>query len=1229
MKTAIAAFALLPALVIGAELPKNLKADPLRPPSKPAGQTLFTRLGPAETGIDVTNKMNVDHPMSYLYHSGMTTGGVAIADFDGDGRPDIFFAGTTSKNQLFRQTGDLKFEDITASAGAGLDGGELWTTGASVVDANGDGRLDLYLCNYDKPNQLFLNTGKGPKGEPVVFKEVGAPAGLDAVDCSHSAYFADYDGDGRMDMYLLTNRIEDPDGARKDMPIIKNPDGTVKIKPEAERYYHVWRYDFDNWGTEPIGTADRLFRNEGNGPDGVPKFTDVTTKAGIAGRGDGLAAVWWDYDLDGKLDLYVANDFILGDRLYHNNGDGTFTDKLADSVPHTPWFSMGADIGDVNNDLLPDLLVADMSATSHYKSKTTMGVMGGVELKRTWFDSPPQYMRNTLYINTGTDRFQEGARLFGVSSTDWTWSVKFADFDLDGWQDLYFNNGISRHMNDSDITITQDMLIGKHMFDHFKNGQMRKEQHRAYRNTAHEKFEEKSKEWGLGHMGVSYGCAYADLDRDGDLDMVEVNLEEPNCIYRNDAQEGRRLALQLKGAKSNGQGLGAMVTIKTASGAQMRQLQPQTGYHSCNEALIHFGLGKDAVVDELTVRWPGGGEQKFAKLEADKLYTITQPANGGDPVKPAPKVQTMFAKSEVLRDVKVKDTGWQKDFDKQSLLPHALSQLGPCLAWGDVNGDGVEDLYLGGSAGELGQLRINDGKGKFTSKWVEDFSSDKDCEDMGAVFFDADADGDLDLFVASGSNELDKGAKALRDRLYLNDGKGAFARAADSAIPADTDFSSAVCAVDYDRDGRTDLFVGAWCVPGDWPHAGKSRLLHNETRNGDVKFADVTDDVPGLNKVGMVSGAIWTDADGDGWLDLVVTTDFGPLKLYRNTQGKLAEATAAAGLADVKGWWHGIAAADLDHDGDMDLIAGNLGFNTKYKQPLAGKPHLTYYGDFDDSGVPKIVEVKREGENILPERGRSCSSQAMPFIKSKFPTFHLFAVSSLTDVYTPEKIASAEKFEATEFQNGVFINDGGKFSFKPFERIVQIAPAYGITVCDFNGDTHPDIFLAQNFWGPQIENPRYDGGLGQLLLGDGKGAFHPVTPRESGVVIPGDAKSASKVDLNRDGKPDLAVTVNDSASVALENKADARWLRVDLPGAKAPGARVTLTRKGGAAETVEIQAGSGFLGQEPAAAWFGLGNSQGAGSVRVTWADGTATDIPFDGKAKRLTATPTARSAKK
>ena len=667
------------------------------------------------------NRVEVNHPMSFLYHSGMTTGGVVVADFDGDGKPDIFFAGTTDKNRLYRQTGDLKFEEITASAGP-IDGGENWTCGAAAADVNGDGRIDLYVCNYEKPNQLFLNMGKGPKGEPVVFQEVAQPAGLDAVDCSHTAAFADYDGDGRLDMYLLTNRVEDPNGTPQEKPVINNPDGTVTIKPEAERYYDVWRVDYEHWGTEAKGTPDRLFHNEGNGPDGVPRFKDVTKQAGISGRGDGLSVTWWDYNGDGQLDIYVANDFIAGDKLYRNNGDGTFTNTIGEAVPHTPWFSMGADFGDVNNDLLPDFFVADMSATSHYKSKTTMGVMGGIDLQRSYFDQPKQIMQNALYINTGTGRFLEAARLFKVSSTDWTWAVKFADFDLDGWQDMYFTNGISRHMNDSDLKLTADMLAGKHMFDFFKKGEMRKEEHRAYRNTQHEKFDEVGKAWGLDHVGVAYGAAYADLDRDGDLDLVVVNLEEPNSIYRNDAVTGHRLLLKLRGTKANTQGLGATVTIRCASGPQMRQLEPQTGYLSCNEALVHFGLGKDAIVDELTVRWPGGGEQRFTKLKADQLYTITQPEDGGTPVRPAPPADTLFAKSEALAPSKSKDTGWAVDFQKQTLLPLALSQLGPPLAWGDVDGDGDEDYYFGGSAGELGELRINDGDGKIHGEMGGGFS---------------------------------------------------------------------------------------------------------------------------------------------------------------------------------------------------------------------------------------------------------------------------------------------------------------------------------------------------------------------------------------------------------------------------------------------------------------------------------------------------------------------------
>ena len=1218
-----------PALVAAADLPPGLKAEPLHPRSHGDGKTLFTRLEGDKIGIDMVNKMNVNHPMSFLYHSGMTTGGVAVGDFDGDGKPDIFFAGTTQPSRLYRQVGklgEMKFEDITKSAGP-IEGGGNWATGVGVADVNGDGRLDIYVCYYEKPNQLFLNMGPGPNGEPVVFKEVAAPAGLDAVDCSHSVYFADYDGDGKMDMYLLTNRIEDPKGTPTEMPVDKHPDGTVTLKPGSERYYTVWRYDYDNWGTEAMGTPDRLYHNDGNGPDGVPKFTDVTAKAGISGRGDGLSAMWLDYDGDGLPDLYVANDFISTDKLYHNNGDGTFTDKLAEAAPHTPWFSMGTDFGDVNNDLLPDILIADMSATSHFKSKTTMGIMGGIDLKRSYNSDPPQYMRNTLLINTGTGRFLEGARLFGISSTDWTWSVKFADFDLDGWQDIYLNNGISRHMNDSDHKITQDMLAGKHMFEFFKDGEMRKEQHRAYRNTHKDKFEEAGKEWGLDHVGVSYGCAYADLDRDGDLDMIEVNLEEPNCIYRNDCEKGHAVLLKLEGTKSNLNGLGATVIIKTAAGAQMRQLQPQTGYMSCNEALVHFGLGEDAKIQELTVRWPGAGEQKFTNLAADMLYTITQPASGGEPVKPAVKAATMFAKTDTLKDVKVKDEGWAGDFAKQVLLPNALSQLGPCLAWGDVNGDGLDDFYFGGSKGELGQLRLNNGQGKFVAKWVEDFRKDKDCEDMGAVFFDANGDGALDLIVVSGSNEFEKGAKELRDRLYLNDGKGNFTAAPAGALPEAHEFASAVCAVDFDRDGRVDLFIGSRCIPGDWPHAGRSRLLHNESKGGEVKFTDVTDSVPGLASAGLVTAAVWSDVDGDGWPDLLVATEYGPVKYFHNVQGKLTDKTAEAGLAGLKGWWNSITTADVNHDGQPDLIVGNVGLNTKYKQPADDHPQLMYYADFDGTGKWNMVEVKREGENLLPERGRSCSSTAMPFIKSKFQTFKAFALASLSEVYSDEKLKSAERYEANEFQSGVFLNDHGKFTFKPFERIAQIAPAYGIVACDFNGDGHTDLFLAQNSSAPQIENPRYDGGLGQLLLGDGKGGFTPVVARESGIAIVGDMKSASVVDWGGDGKPGLAVTLNNGATASFENKSAGRWLRVALPGARAAGARVALRRAGLPDQVVELHAGSGYLAQNGSTAWFGLGGSGVRGKVSVTWPDGTATELPFDGKTTLIKATPAARSA--
>lgn len=1223
----------------------DVQSQPLNPPSKSSGTTLFTTLSSQETGLDMLNKMNVDHPMSYLYHSGMTTGGVVVADFDGDGQPDIFFSGTTNANKLYRQVGNLKFEDITAKSG-GLGDGDFWTSGAAAADVNNDGRIDLYLCNYEAPNQLFLNLGKGKNGEAVVFKDVAKQAGLDAVDCSHSAAFADYDGDGDLDMYLLTNRIEDPNGTPAEMPVDKST-GTVLVKPGLERFYDIWRYDYDNWGTEPIGTPDRLFRNDGADKEGLPKFADVTQAAGISGRGDGLSLTWWDYDMDGRLDIYVANDFISPDKLYHNNGDGTFTNTIADMVPHTPWFSMGADLCDVNNDLLPDFLVADMSATSHYKSKTTMGVMGGIDLKRSYNSAPPQYMRNCLYVNTGLGRFEEAAYLFKLSSTDWTWSVKFADYDLDGWQDVYFTNGISRHMNDSDKKITQDQLIGRHMFEYFKDGEMRKEKHRSFRNSGHEKFEETSDEWGLGHEGVAYGAAYSDLDRDGDLDLVVVQLEEPNVIYRNDAEKGNRLLIKLVGGKSNLHGLGASVICETKAGHQLRQLQPQTGYHSCNEALVHFGLGEETAAS-LTIRWPGGGEQKLVGLKANQFYTITQPASGGDVPAPKKSEEPLFTANEELSTLKHEDHGWDYDFQvkNQSLLPHSLSMGGPGLAWGDVDGDGDDDFYLGAAGawwqekvefedkdgekrkkttwlpmeGFIGQLRLSDGKGRFTAKWVDALREDRDCEDQAAVFFDADGDSDLDLYVASGTNEFPQDDKHQQDRLYLNDGKGSFTKAPAGAIPQDGDFNSAVCAADVDRDGDLDLFVGTRVKPWEYPLSQPSRLLLNESKGGKVKFTNATDRIaPDLKNAGLVTSAVWSDYNGDGWSDLLVTCEWGPIRLFSNQKGKLSESTKELALDQLTGWWRSIAATDIDHDGDFDYVVGNVGLNSKYKQPNIEHPQLTYYGDFYGNG-PQIVEVKREGETLLPERGRSCSSRAMPGIADRFPTFHKFAAAKLEDVYDPEKIAKAQKFAATEFQTGILRNDGkGHLEFEPMERLAQISTANGIACADFNGDGHVDIFLAQNFSGPQIETSRYKGGLSQLFTGDGKGHFYPVTHRKAGILIQGDANAATVADANNDGRPDLVMAVNNAPlSAWLNEDATARWLKVTPQGKPSAGAKVTLKREGQPSQTIEIQAGGGYLSQSAATAWFGLGDSSSTGTVTVTWSDGTESTSAFDGKTLAL-----------
>ena len=1206
----LAFIGLLPATWVNAD--DAIRGNPLTKPAAHESGPMFTRLvDKAQTGIDFVSPVDLAHKQSFLYHSGTATGGVAIGDVDGDGKPDIFIASGPRANKLFRQVGALKFEEVVC----GVDGGEAWGGGVAMADVNGDGRLDIYVSNYDAPNQLFINLGPGKKGELVTFAERAKEYGLDIVDASHSAYFADYDGDGDLDIYLLTNRYDDPAGFNPIMPA-ELKDGVPVMKPGAEKYQAIWRLDENNWGTEPAGTPDRLLRN-----DGKNHFTDVSKEAGISGRGDGLSATWFDYDNDGDLDLWVANDFLTEDRLYRNNGNGTFTDVLREAVPHTCWFSMGADFADFNNDGWFDFFLADMSATNHFKAKTTGG-MSPIEFRRAASASPPQVSHNCLFINTGTGRFLEVAQALGVASTDWSWAVKCGDFDNDGWTDIYVNNGVVRMMNDADVKIPQDMLVGKRVWDFYKEGAIRKEEHHAFRNAGALRFEPSGKAWGLDHVGVSYGCASADLDRDGDLDLVEVNLEENVAVYRNDSASGHRALFALSGTKSNRQGIGARVTVRTKSGQQVRLVSPCTGYQSSNEAVLHFGLGEDAVMEEVTVRWPGGTVQRFEKLGADQLYTITEPAAGKS--EPAPVASpAMFSRSDVLAGSKHENPPTD-DFAKQSLLPHGLSNLGPGMAWGDVDGDGDFDYYLAKGAGQIGEVRFNNGSGRFIARFSPAFREDKKSEDFAPVFFDADGDGDLDLFVGGGSYRFAPGDAEQRDRLYLNDGKGNFARA-EGAVPANEMPAGAVGAADFDGDGDLDLFVGERVIPEDFPAPANGRILRND---GKGKFTDVTKEVaPELIGTGLVTSALWTDADGDGALDLLVAHEWGTVKLFLNRQGKLAARKASDDLANRRGWWNGLAAADVNHDGKMDYVATNLGWNTRYGRATSRYPGVLFYGQFFDGGLPKIVEAEYGGERLVPRRGLNVAAMEMPELKQLFRTHKAYATADLDQIYSAKALAAAAKFEADTFESGVFINNGldangePTFTFRPLDLRAQFAPGFGVVCSDVDGDTHADIFLAQNQGGTHPELPRFDGALSVLLRGDGSGGFAPVEPLRSGIVESGEGRACVLSDIDGDDWPDLAVGVNGGPLSAFLNSGKyngSAMLRVELP-AGAAGARVRVSGDAMPAQTAELALGGGYASQGPPLLWFGLGGLR-AGIISVRWPNGKTSEQTFSGTRVKLVA---------
>ncbi len=1155
---------------------------------------LFTRLAPAKTGVNFINPILKNNPRAYLYASAMGCGGISVGDINGDGRPDLFFTGGPVPNQLLIQTESLRFKDFTQQAG--LAGNKSWGTGSSIIDIDKDGDLDIYVCNYDAANELFINDGSGKFIESAKFY------GLDFISAGHTPAFSDYDMDGDLDLYLMTNFFYDPRGKTPPNERIVGRDrtGEIFVFPKYKKFYGITSINGDIVNHDTVGQSDRLLRNNGNGT-----FTEQTKEGNLVGKGN--SAIWWDPDADGRPDLFVANDFRDPDFYLKNQESGTFKNVIKTTIPHTAWFSMGTDSNDLDGDGRPDLIVADMSGTTHYKQKIGMGAMSAsAEFLATAF--PRQYMRNAVFLSTGTDRLREAAHMTGLANSDWTWTVRLSDFDNDGKVDVFFTNGMAVNLNRADSPELSKVLPGETEWDKHqraKTGPL-KEQNLAFKNLGNLKFKDTSKDWGLDHVGMSYAATAADLDRDGDLEIIVANLDEEVSIYKNNSNNKHKVLVKLVGTLSNFQGIGSTVKVSTIKQKQSRFITLTRGYMASGEAVAHFGIDSEEQLTELSVQWPSGHVQSFNDLPADHIYTITEPTKSPSS-EPKIENQKLFTSlKSSLAGIKHKETLYD-DYAVQPLLPQKNSQLGPGMAWGDIDNDGDDDFYFSGAKGNPGKLIRNDGSGKFASLTGGAIGADSGAEDMGSLFFDSDSDGDLDLYVVSGGVECKKGDPILQDRLYINNGKGVFGRSKDGTLPKMLDSGGTVTCADFDSDGDLDLFVGGRVVPGEYPTSPRSYLLENN----DGKFTEVTEKVaPTLSQKGMVTSAIWTDTNNDQRPDLIVTYQWAPIGVFINVDGsKLDDNTTTSGVGELWGWWNGISAGDIDNDGDIDYAVSNFGSNTKY-HPKDKKPIRLFYGDFDGTGQSTIVEAKYENNVLLPVRGRSCSSHAMPFLLDKFNTFDSFARASLQEIYTPKKLDDSKIYKATELRSGILMNDGkGKFEFLPLPRIAQIAPGFGIELFDYNGDRNLDIYMVQNFFGPEPETGHMAGGLSQLLMGDGKGNFEPISPKDSGLVVFEDTKSLTRKDLDGDGWPDLVVGVNNGNLKVFKNNSPKtkRSILVNLTGKKGNpngiGSKITAHFSDGSTRIKELHAGSSYLSQNPSSIDITYSKEISLKSISVIWPD--------------------------
>ena len=1093
---------------------------------------LFEVVPAIEHGMSFKNKLPENERMnSIFYEYYYNGGGVAVGDLDGDQLPELFFTGNVTPNKLYKNLGGLKFKDITDKAG--ITDSPSWTTGTTMVDINNDGILDIYVCRSGKlkkeqrANLFFVSTGI-VDGIPR-YVEKARELGLDDPGYSTQALFFDFDRDNDLDMFLLNHNVE-----------VKPFYGLDKIRNSRDPY-----------------VGDKLFRNDalpGTSANGKleGKFVDISSQAGIIGHelGYGLGISAGDLNNDGWPDLYVANDYSEHDYLYINNGNGTFTEKLKSAIGHISNFSMGTDIADINNDGWADLITLDMVAEDNYGIKTSMSGMDPRQFFRAVDNGfHYQYMFNTLQLNNANDHFSDIAQMAGVANTDWSWAPLLADFDNDGFKDLFVSNGLKRDFRNNDYRNYKVQQLEAAEKQDVKDKAAlirelvhltpkRKKANYIFRNEGNLTFSKKVKAWGFQQETFSNGAAYADLDNDGDLDLVTNNVDGEPTVYRNTTNSkigNHYLGILFRGPASNINGIGAKVILKTGSDMQVQEHYPTRGYQSSVDYGLHFGVGGAKSVDELLVIWPDGRSETIRDVATDqKIYVSYAGASGKFDYLSLKKDQAnlLFVDQtkELKADFRHKENIYD-DFDKESLLPHKMSQFGPALAVADVNGDQLDDFYVGGAHGFAGALFIQNKTGTFTRSNSQLWDTEKQFEDLDAVFFDLEKDGDLDLYVVSGGNEFVEFSPLYQDRLYINDGKGNFSKSG-SILPAIKISGSVARPFDYDNDGDQDLFIGGRLVPAKYPFPASSYLLRNDAGI----FTDVTSSVaPELIELGMVTDATWVDYDQDQDPDLVITGEWMPITIFENKGNNFAMANPD-GLGNSTGWWFSIAPGDLDGDGDVDFVAGNLGLNYKYKATQEA-PFEVYADDFDTNGTIDIVLGYYNGGDLFPLRGRECSSNQMLFIKEKFPTYNAFALADLQDVYGAENLRKALHYEAKTFASSIIYNEGkGKFSIQPLPGLAQISSVNSILIDDFNADLKLDLIIAGNLYVSEVETTRNDAGYGLFLSGDGKGNFRALNFEDTGLATYGDVKKIEIIRLGPANDRGVIFAKNDGHLQVLKLK---------------------------------------------------------------------------------------------